>query len=91
MARNDRKLLSSLRDAIGAKRGMEVVEYMWQRGLCNRPAVERLYFATEVERRVRAGETKCRAIEQLSKEMSCSYEKVRTAVYTTNRANNKKK
>lgn len=82
MRRNDRKLLTSLRNAIGTKSGVEVVEYMWQRGLCNRPAVERLYFTAEVERRVRAGETKCRAIKQVSTEMSCSYEKVRTAVYS---------
>ena len=31
--------------------------------------------------RVRNGETKARAIEHLSKEMSCSYEKVRVVVY----------
>jgi len=54
---------------------------MWDEGLLNRKALERLYIGKEVERRVRAGEMKVRAIEQLSEELGCSYEKIRAAVY----------
>lgn len=58
------------------------IESMWNRGLLNRCAVEKLYINSEVSRRVRAGESKVKAIEQLSLEMGCSYEKVRCAVYS---------
>ncbi len=81
MKQNDRKLLISLFDNIRAKSSTEAVEYMWHNGLLNRTAVERLYIGNEVARRVRAGESKCAAIQQLSSELNCSYEKVRTAVY----------
>ena len=54
---------------------------MWNEGLLNRTALERLYIEREVGRRVRAGESKTKAIEQLSEELSCSFEKVRSAVY----------
>ena len=55
---------------------------MWQRGLLNRVAIERLYIQNEVNRRVRDGEAKMRAIEQISSELGCSYEKVRGVVYS---------
>lgn len=81
MKREKRKLLTSIFDNIKSKSSVETVEYMWDRGLLNRSAVERLYISREVERRVRAGETKYAAIQQLSSELNCSYEKVRNAVY----------
>ena len=59
----------------------EAVEMMWQQGFLNKVALERLYINNEVQHRVRIGESKVKAIEQLSKEMSCSYEKIRAAVY----------
>lgn len=57
------------------------IESMWQRGLLNKRAIEKLYIKEEVGRRVRAGEVKVRAIQQLSEELNCSFEKVRAAVY----------
>lgn len=81
MKQNERKFLTSLLDNIKSKSSVETVEYMWNSGLLNRTAVERLYISNEVARRVRAGETKCAAIRQLSSELNCSYEKARTAVY----------
>lgn len=81
MKLSERKLLISLLDRVQNKSLFEAVEAMWQLGLLNRVALERLYINNEVQRRVRAGEIKVRAIDQLSKEMNCSYEKVRAAVY----------
>lgn len=81
MKQTERKLLISLLDQVRDKSLAEAVKTMWQQGLLNRVALERLYINNEVQRRVRAGEMKVRAIDQLSKEMSCSYEKVRAAVY----------
>ena len=81
MKNNERKLLTSIFDNIKSKSSVEAVEYMWERGLLNRTAVERLYISREVARRVRAGETKSTAIRQLSSELNCSYEKARGAVY----------
>lgn len=81
MKQTEKKLLISLLGKVQNKSLSEAVDIMWQQGLLNRTALERLYISNEVQRRVRAGEVKGRAIEQLSKEMSCSYEKVRFAVY----------
>lgn len=81
MKHNERKLLNTLLNNAERRSANEMVEYLWQNGLINRVAVEQLYINTEVLRRVRNGETKCRAIEQLSVEMGCSYEKARAAVY----------
>lgn len=81
MKHNEKKLIRSLLDKVYNKSLSEAVDIMWQQGLLNRVALERLYINNEVQRRVRAGEVKVRAIEQLSQEMSCSYEKIRAAVY----------
>ena len=78
---NKRKLLISLLDRIEQNNLTSAVEQMWNEGLLDRTAVERLYIEREVSRRVRAGESKTKAIEQLSNELNCSYEKVRAAVY----------
>ena len=81
MELTERKLLISLLDVVQNKSLSEAIKVMWQQGLLNKVAVERLYISNEVQRRVRAGEIKVRAIDQLSREMNCSYEKVRAAVY----------
>lgn len=81
MERNERKLLTSLHDMVRRQTLTEAIGEMWRQGLLNRSALERLYIRSEVARRVRMGEMKVKAIEQLSTEMSCSYEKVRAAVY----------
>jgi hypothetical protein len=78
---NRRKLLNSLLLQIGHKNIGCAIEQMWNEGFLNQRALEQLYISKEVEHRVRAGEKKVRAIEQLSKEMGCSYEKVRAVVY----------
>jgi hypothetical protein len=54
---------------------------MWEQGLLDKRAIERLYINSEIERRVRDGEAKTRAMQQLSCELGCSYEKVRAVVY----------
>lgn len=81
MRTNERKLQTLLFDQLNRKSTSEVVEYIWKSGLVNRKAVEKLYIANEVARRVRAGEGKCRAIEQVADEMCYSYEKVRGVIY----------
>lgn len=68
MNQNERKLFISLLDRVQQKSPREAVEYMWQSGLVNRKAIERIYITSEVNRRVRLGESKCKAIEQVSKE-----------------------
>ena len=86
---NKRKLLISLLDRIEQNNLTSAVEQMWDEGLLDRTAVERLYIEREVGRRVRAGESKTKAIGQLSEELSCSYEKVRAAVYYKNKIKGK--
>ncbi len=78
---SEQKLLISLLNKVQSKGLVGAVEHMWKEGLLDRRAIERLYISTEVERRVRNGETKTRVFEQLSIELGCSYEKVRAAAY----------
>lgn len=78
----ERKLLKSVLAGVQNKSLDEAVTIMWQQGLFNRSAVERLYINNEVCRRVRDGEMKVKALQQISNEIECSYEKVRAAVYT---------
>ena len=81
MCRNERKLMTLLLDNVRGKSTAEAVEKLWNMGVIAKIELEALYISNEVERRVRAGEKKTAAIEQLSSEMSCSYEKVRKIVY----------
>ena len=76
-----RKLLIALLSKIGRTPLSDAIEQMWKEDLLDKRALERLYINSEVERRVRAGEGKTKAIEQLSLELGCSYEKARGAVY----------
>ncbi len=78
---NKRKLLTTLLRRVEQRSINESVNLMWEQGLLDKRAVERLYINSEVERRVRAGEVKTRAMQQLSDELGCSYEKVRAVVY----------
>ena len=75
-------MLTSLLSSVPSGNLHDAVNAMWQRGLLNRVAIERLYIQNEVNRRVRGGEAKMRAIEQISSELECSYEKVRGVVYS---------
>lgn len=79
-----RKLLCSLLNKVQQRPLTEAVELMWESDLLNKKALEKLYIDNEIERRVRAGEVKVRAMEQLSTELGCSFEKVRSAVYSKN-------
>lgn len=81
MELQERRLVAVLLNNLRNKSLTDAVSMMWRQGLLNRTALERLYITAEVEHRVRNGETKSGAIERISKEMSCSYEKVRAAVY----------
>lgn len=81
---NKRKLLAVLTSKIARGSIREAIEQMWNENLLDVRALERLYIGTEVEHRVRAGEVKTKAMEQLSTELGCSYEKVRAAVYHKN-------
>lgn len=80
-----RKLLIALSDKITNRNLDRAVEQMWNEGLLNITALERLYINNEIVRRVRAGEGKAKAMEQLSVELNCSYQKVRAAVYYKNK------
>lgn len=81
---NKRKLLIALFNKIAHTNFMEAIEQMWCEGFLDIKALERLYISVEVERRVRAGEGKTKAMEQLAAELACSFEKIRAAVYSKN-------
>ena len=84
MTQREQKMVYPLYNLVRGKRASEVVDYLWREGLLNRVAVERRYFAHEIERQLREGEVKSVAMAQLACEARCSYEKVRHAIYKTN-------
>ena len=87
----ERKMLHSVLSGVQNKSLTEAVALMWQQGLFNRTAVEKLYINAEVNRRVRAGELKVEALRHISNEIECSYEKVRAAVYSKKTLRREKK
>ena len=54
---------------------------MWNDGWLEKRTIEKLYVNHEIDRRVRDGEPKTKIMEQLSKELNCSYEKIRGIAY----------
>ncbi|MBR4850133.1 MAG: hypothetical protein IKV09_04300 [Alistipes sp.] len=79
--RRERKLIYPLLRLVEGKTPDNIIELLWSKGLLDYLAVERLYIASEVERRVCCGESKMRAIEVVAYDIGCSYEKARAAVY----------
>ena len=75
------KIIRVVARTIKDESAYKVVSALWDMGLLNRVNAERLYISREVERRVRDGEMKQRAIELVAREMNCSFEKVRAVVY----------
>ena len=75
------KIIRVVARALKDESAYRVVSALWDMGLLNRVYAERLYISREVERRVRDGEMKQRAIELVAREMNCSFEKVRAVVY----------
>ena len=77
----ERRMTHLLKRRLQGKTPTEVVDILWREGLLNRVEIERQYISDEVERRVRDGVGKVRAIEIVAYDIGCSYEKVRAAVY----------
>ena len=75
------KIIRVVARALKDESAYRVVSALGDMGLLNRVYAERLYISREVERRVRDGEMKQRAIELVAAEMNCSFEKVRAVVY----------
>lgn len=75
------ELLEPLWGEVADMNGAEAVAALCRMGLVSRRAAERLYARFEVERLVRGGEGRCRAVERVADRLCCSYEKVRGFVY----------
>ena len=57
------------------------LEWMFREGIINIRAVERMAIRDMVERLVRGGERKMRAIDEVAERLNISFEKAREAVY----------
>lgn len=79
------KLLTPLLDSVGGMSGTETLKMMIREGLVDRRAAEALYARSEVERMIRRGTGRCRAMEYVAEELCCSYEKVRAMIYASRR------
>ena len=69
--------------------GAETIRQLIALGLINRRAAESHYARHEVERLVRKGRGRCRAMDDVAEKLCCSYEKVRQMVY--NEGSNEKR
>ncbi len=76
-----KRLLQPVIAGIGALSGEALVKRLWSEGLLDVRALERRAIRLDVERRVRAGEGRCRAMDAVACDFCCSYEKVREIVY----------
>lgn len=90
MTQYEQKLIFPLYNMIRGKSSAEAIRILWRQGLLDRKGMERGYFVREVARRVREGEMKSLAITNVAIEARCSYEKVRRAVYETEKENKKR-
>ena len=83
MTDREQKLIYPLYNIVRGRRSCEIIDVLWREGLLNRVEVEKRYFVREVERRVREGQVKRRAMVDVAREAECSFEKVRLALYKT--------
>ena len=81
MTRHEQRVIRAMKRLLADRSANEIVPFLLGEGLLDMAAVERRMIRDEVARRVRGGERKMRAIEEVAYEMNCSYEKARAAVY----------
>ena len=82
MTTAERRIVAPLLDEAAAIGGGEaVVRWLWREGLLDIRGAERRAICREVDRRVRRGQGRCRAMDEVADRYGCSYEKVRAAVY----------
>lgn len=79
------QLLRPLTASAGELNGRQMLKLMLDEGLVDRRAAEALYARAEVERMMRNGTARCRAMEYVAEELCCSYEKVRAIIYARRR------
>lgn len=78
------RMLEAIVPESGRMSGTEVLRRLVECGAVDRRSVEAAFARAEVERRVRGGEGRCRAMDEVAFELCCSYEKVRSIVYSRN-------
>jgi hypothetical protein len=78
---NKQKILTLLSKRLNRQCSEKVLLQMWNDGWLEKRTIEKLYVNHEIDRRVRDGEPKTKIMEQLSKELNCSYEKIRGIAY----------
>lgn len=78
MTRREKLLAAAVEGVPG-----EVLERLFERGLIDLKACERLAVRGAVDRLVRQGTPRCGAMHAVAEEFCCSYEKVRGIVYDT--------
>lgn len=81
MTQHERAVVTPLYAMIEGRSVGEIVNLLWRERLLNLTEMERRYFVSEVERRVREGGKKQRAMADVAHESRCSFEKVRHAIY----------
>jgi len=77
----EEKLLRSVEKEVEGLRPEAIVGHLFALGAIDRRSLEAYLIRKNVERRIRRGEGKCRAMDETAAEYCCSYEKVRSIVY----------
>lgn len=81
MTNPNRRFAEDLCRQMAGLKSAAVVERLFELGVINPALCERLAIRTEVERRVRLGEGRCKAMEAAATDFHCSYAKVKQAIY----------
>ena len=84
MTQKERKIYVVLNNRLQGKSKEKTVDWLWQEGLLDFTRLEQLYIREKVQHLVDCGTPKMEAIDQLAREMNCSFEKARNATYKSN-------
>ena len=82
----DRQLLAPLIERAGGTAEVSLLlTSLYSEGFLDRRALEALYARSEVNRLVKEGQGRCRAMDEVADRLCCSYEKVRAMVYNNSK------
>lgn len=75
------ELIGHMADNVTGDGARAMLELLCRQELIDRRAAEELFVHREMERLVRSGTARCKAMHRIADKLCCSYEKVRGMVY----------
>lgn len=86
MTRHDQMLAETILGIIDGASTLDAITQLFELGLISRRNCEQHAMRTDVERLAHSGTPRCEAMHATAERFSCSYEKVRGAIYNTSKS-----